>query len=310
MRESVDSRIVGLAALQNGVVTIGQLREVGVGHSSVGRRVNSGLLRRVSSGIYAVTSIESIDAPVRAALLALPGAVASHTTAARLHAMPVPTGPDVHVLASRGVHHGLVTARVHETRLLPAVDVTVVGGFRVTSAARTLCDLASMLSAARLRHVVETQLIARAPDQHDLMACHRSLARQGRPGVVAMRALLLDLLDDEPFPMSQLELMVMVGLAGRGITFVERQFVPPWHDGVSGVVDFADRVGRTILEADGRRWHAVDQDRRRDAERDRLAAKHGWLVLRVGWHEVAHRTESALDDIVEVFECRRAFDAA
>ncbi len=303
MRRGVDVAIVRLAAMNGGVVTTAQLRTEGVGRTSIARRVETRFLTRIHKGVYAVAPMVGSDTPLRAALLAAPDAVASHRSAGVVHGWPV-TAARPEILVGKGANHDLAGVIVHETRYLPAIDTATVGEVRVTSPARSLCDLASVTSPGHLRHLVETALVRRVPAPPELVACHRSLARRGRRGVVVMRDLLVELLDDEPFPLSRLELELTLALDRRGLGDVRRQFVPPWFDGISGVVDFAAPRSRLIIEADGRAWHTIDQDRARDAERDRRAAKHGWVVLRVGWHEVVHRTESVLDDLVEIVAAR------
>ncbi len=299
----VDVRIVRLAVTNGGVVTVAQLRAEGVGRTSIGRRVEVGFLVPIHKGVYAVAPLARPDTPLRAALVAAPLAVASHRSAGVVHRWPV-TAVRPEILTPKGGNHDLSGVIVHETRYLPVVDTVTVGEIPVTSPARTLCDLATVTSRSRLRHLVETALVDRSPRPAELVACHRGLARRGRRGVVVMRSLLVELLDDEPFPLSTLELELALALERRGGLDIRRQFVPPWFDGVSGVVDFAGPDSRLIIEADGRAWHTIDQDRSRDAERDRRAAKEGWLVLRVGWQEVVHRTESVLDDIVAIVAAR------
>jgi hypothetical protein len=120
-----------------------------------------------------------------------------------------------------------------------------------------------------------------------------------------MRSLLEELLDDEPYPQSELELRLLTALVRRGSPPLHRQFRPPWYEGRSGIVDLAEPTSRTIIEADGRRWHSADLDRRDDGERDRRAALNGWLVLRVGWHEVVHRTDATVSEILGVMASRR-----
>ncbi len=240
-----------------------------------------------------------------AALLLTPAGVASHRTAARLHGMPVSDRGVVEISAPKGRISPTLIAVVHETRSMPTEDVVEIDGLRVTSPARTLCDLATSISAKHLTHAVQTQLVKGSPSARELVACHRALARKGRTGTVMMREILLTQLDDQPFPQSELELRALTAFVEHGITYLQRQFAPPWYDGVEGIVDFADPVGRTILEADGRHFHTVDQDRLKDRERDRLAARHGWLVIRIGWQEVVERTAATMYEIGEILESRR-----
>jgi very-short-patch-repair endonuclease len=186
---------------------------------------------------------------------------------------------------------------VHETRHLPPEDLVTVDGLAVTSHARTLCDLAAVLRPARLTHLVERQLARGEPEPGALVACHRSLARQGRAGSGLLRSVLDELLDEEPFPQSQLELAMCRLLRDAGLDGFERQYRPPWFDGVAGVVDFAHPGARVILEVDGRRWHTTTQAFGDDRRRDRVAVANGWRVLRYGWQEVVHRPSEVAREV-------------
>ena len=305
MSARTELEILDLASRQNGVLSASQLGDRGIAASTLNRRAAVGSLRRLANGLYLVPSLENPHSRLSAALLLTPVAVASHRTAARLHHMPVPAPNTVELTSPKGRSSPSSLAIVHETRYLPDVDIVVVDGLRATSPARTVCDLVTSVSERQLNNVVQKQLIKNYPSAQELVACHRALARQGRTGTVRMRAVLLRQLDDQPFPQSELELRTLEALLEHGITYLRRQFAPPWHDGVRGIVDFADPVGRTILEADGRSFHTIDQDRQRDRERDRLAARNGWLVVRVGWQEIVDRPESTMIEIGEILESRR-----
>ncbi len=305
MRVSVDQRIIEAAASHRGAVTAAMLARVGVSRSSIRSRVGSGLLRIAAKGVYVVVPLEQPGTLLDAALLALPDAAASHRTAARLHGMSVPAGP-LEIVAPPSAHHAGALAIVHRSRHLPPVDVEELDGRRVTTPARTLWDLTNSIGPRWHREVVESQLVVKRPSAEALIACHRAMARRGRKGTTRMRRLLLEILDDEPFPESELERLVLVGLMTRQVPPLRRQFPPPWYDGVSGIVDFADPVGLTIIEADGRRWHATERARRNDLARDLEAARHGWFVFRLGWHEVVQRNESILDEVADVLRRRHA----
>ena len=73
----------------------------------------------------------------------------------------------------------------------------------------------------------------------------------------------------------------------------------PWARRMSGSTASSDR-GWSILEADGRRWHARVADFDRDTWRDNRAAALGYRVLRFTLESPRHR----LDEVVEI-RCRR-----
>ncbi len=305
MSVNIDLECLRLASGQHGAVTHRQLIQAGVSSSSITRRVNAGMLRPVAKGIFVVPTMETTNSVLAAGLLANPAAAVSHRSAARLHGMHLTDRGRPELTVPLGSTHRLAGAGLHETRHLPTDDVMTIDGLRVTTPARTLFDLCAVLDDAHYRSIVEAQLLVGLPSPERFLACHRALARRGRLGSGIIRRLLDELIDDQPYPASELEMRTYVALADRGVHYLRRQFAPPWYNGIEGIVDFGDPVGRTIIEADGRSNHRLELDRRRDAARDREAARHHWLVLRVGWHEVVYRTESTMTEIIEILETRR-----
>ncbi|MDH3300839.1 MAG: DUF559 domain-containing protein [Acidimicrobiia bacterium] len=79
---------------------------------------------------------------------------------------------------------------------------------------------------------------------------------------------------------------------------------------VGPTVDFADPVACVVLEVDGRSWHSTSQAIGDDRRRDRAAAGHGWVVVRVVADEVALRPSSVIDEIRAVLVSRSSNRAA
>ena len=276
----------------------------GISARSVARRIRTGALRPVRRDVYVVTAIETEHSTVAALAMGVEGSVISHRSAASIQGMALAVDvPTVTVLAGRRLE--VAGCRIAQTRFLPNVDRGITSGLPVTSPARTLCDLAVELRPGHLHQLVQQQTLEGTPSMPALVACHQSLARRGRGGTVAMRAVLSELTDDQPFPASQLEMLVARGLHARGVVGLRRQFAPPWYDGLEGIVDFADPEGQTIIEADGRTWHTLDRHAARDRQRNRQALANGWVVIRVGWAELVERTEQTLDELVEAIAVRR-----
>lgn len=291
-----------LAAAQGRVCTRAQLVERGVSPASVSRALRCGVLHPIRAGLYAVGSPAGRHELLAGALLALPGSAVSHVSAAAASGFAVAGDARPHVTVGRGRTHDVPGVVVHETRHLPAADVTTVDGRRCTTPARTLVDLASVLSPRALRHVIEAQLVRAEPSSAELVASFGALARHGRPGIARLRRVLADVLDDEPYPESELELGLLRILVSAGLGGFRRQHRPPWFDGRRGTVDFANVDARLVLEGDGRRWHATTQAFEEDRRRDRLAASHGWRVLRFGWQEVTRRPDEVAAEIRAVLE--------
>jgi very-short-patch-repair endonuclease len=271
------------------------------------------MLQTTRSGVYLVTALTGPRTGYHLAVANLPRAAVSHLSGGRLHELPVPVEQtDVEVTVPFGDggrrFDGVI---VHRTRLPLAIDViTLDDGLPVTSLARTVFDLASCLRPNRLEHVIQTAMIHRGLTADEFWACYQPLARRGVRGLRALRRTMVKLLDDQPTPQSELEAMTDRLLVHHGIAGFRRQYRPPWYDGVRGVVDFAHPEARLVLEADGRSWHATTQAMAEDRRRDRLAAAHGWTVLRIVASELTVRPDSTVDEIRSIVTTRLSICAA
>ncbi|MFL5816503.1 MAG: DUF559 domain-containing protein [Conexibacter sp.] len=187
MRSTTDSdptdvRIWRLADRQHGVVSRRQLVAVGVGNRAIGDRLARRLLVPLHRGVYAFGHRQlRTEGRWLAAVLAVgPGAVLSHRDAAALHGVrTTPEGRRISVSTpahARAIEGVWVKGR----RALTADDVAVVRAIPVTSPARTLVDLAPMLTAGQLQSTLGE---ADRRGLLDVQAVERALARtKGRHG--------------------------------------------------------------------------------------------------------------------------------
>lgn len=112
-----------LALKQWGVFSRAQAIENGVSRWAIRRRVIEGLWVRVAAGVYRFPGGTDCWHPkVMAATLSLPGAMASHKTAAFLWGIEGLGGAPamLEVSAAHGTRWTLRLAKVHHTRRLPA----------------------------------------------------------------------------------------------------------------------------------------------------------------------------------------------
>lgn len=131
-----------LAGRQHGVIGKRQLETIGFVPSTIAKWVNDGRLHRLHRGVYAVGHLAiSWQGRCLAAVLARPGAVASHWTAAWIHGLLRSRPGTIHVTAPTRSRHRRDFV-VHFARLAPE-DRLVVEGIPVTSVARTALDLAA-----------------------------------------------------------------------------------------------------------------------------------------------------------------------
>lgn len=303
MQTSADERIWTKGLLKGGVVTRAEIVAAGVGTATIQRRLSSGSLELVGRGVYLVAKQRTERTHWWIALALVARSWLSHTTAGDAHGLSaVPSRrTETHVVVDLGGVRPMDGAIVvHRTKHLPIADVMDLDGLRVTTPARTLCDLGAILRRPQLQHVIEQAVVANKVNQNDLLACRSAYVRRGRGGSARLNLVLDDLFDDEPAERSELERRFRALLEGSGITGFVEQFRPPWYDGLRGAVDFAHREAKVIVEVDGRRWHAVTQSFDEDRRRDRRAQAEGWVVLRFGWHEVVNRPGAVAAEIAAV----------
>jgi very-short-patch-repair endonuclease len=254
-----EKALARLAATQHGVVSLDQLRSIGVGPEAVSRRVRVGRLHRIHRGVYAVGHTRlSDEGRWKAAVLAIgPDAVLSHRSAAALWAL-LPTQPSFPEVTVPG-HSGRRKRRgirLHRSSSLHPADVTFRSGIAVTTPARTLTDLRRCATTVELRE---------ARRQAEIRGY-----RVGEPK-----------LPEPDLTRSELE--------RRFLRLCRRQALSRPEVNVrigEFVVDFLWRDARLVVETDGYRYHrgraAFEYDYRRQA---RLIAS-GFEVLRFTWSQV------------------------
>jgi hypothetical protein len=213
-------------------------------------------------------------------------AVLSHRSAASLlNLLPIGSGRiDVTVTVRRR----RPSIAVHETGTLEKADITVCSRIPCTSLARTLIDLAGVVTPRMLHRALEQALVLRIFDRAPL---DDALARSnGRRGIGTLRGLLADLADEPPFVRSELE--------RRFIELVRQAGLPPpvVNGFIAGYeVDFHWPAQRLVVETDGRYTHAralaFERDRRRDLDLE-LA---GWHVIRITWRQVTEEPQRVIE---------------
>jgi hypothetical protein len=191
-----------LATKQHGVVSTRQLAKLGYTRSSASKANGVGRLRRLHRGVYAVGHERlTWHSRCMAVVRAVRPSVASHLSAGWLWGLLRFRPETVHVTAPtpRRPRRGFV---VHCERLA-AADIDSIEGIPVTSLARTLLDLAAILSAEQLGKVLKR---AEELQLFDLRAIDELLARSANhPGASALGDALAIYRDDPTFTRSGLE---------------------------------------------------------------------------------------------------------
>lgn len=252
--------------------------------ASLPMRSRSGRLHRLHRAVFAVGHP---NPPWEGRLLAAVKAcgvraVASHYSAGELWGFVdrIERMPDVTV-PGRGTrrHHGI---RVHRTSHLPLEDRSLVDRVPVTSASRTLLDLAAVLDARRLRRAVRRALGLGRVTVRQLgwtLEAHRR-----RRGAGALRAAVASAAPTRSDAES--DVLDLVLEAGFERPDVNRPLI---IDGRRVYPDLRWPGTRLVVEIDSDAWHTDPLARADDRERQAALEAHGETVLRVHWRDAVLR---------------------
>jgi very-short-patch-repair endonuclease len=291
--------IAMLAARQHGVVSRGQLRDLGMSDTAIHRAVRDGRLHRVFHGAYAVghPAIGDRGRLHAAALACGEGATISHRSAAALLKL-LDRGPAVIDLIAppeRGRKIGGI--RFHRVRPPRPDEIVSADGIPTTGPARTLVDLAGVVGDWTLRSAFERAARGGALD----IARVEASMDPGRRGNPALRALLDQWRQAAPIARrgrlkSPLEAKVLPLLVHRDLP-APLLNAPVQLAGARIEVDFLWPDHRFVVEADSRGFHATPTAFERDRRRDRELMRAGYSCLRVT-HRQAESEASAVAETI------------
>jgi predicted transcriptional regulator of viral defense system len=182
-------RISRRADRQYGVITRGQILEL-LPERSLTRFIKAGLLERIYSGVYRIATApltwrgEVLAAVYRAG----EEAVASHGTAGALWKFTGFEDGAIDVTTPNRMRpwEGAV---VH-LRELPDAQVTKIGLIPVTTIARTIFDLASVVDQRRLGRALDDAIRQRRVSLPKVIGVFEELGGPGRQGTTVMRHVL------------------------------------------------------------------------------------------------------------------------
>jgi Protein of unknown function (DUF559) len=276
IRVSADTRVMELASEEWGVLSLDELRACGLSRDGVLRRANAGHFRRLYPAVYAIGHVS--EAPEQAWMAAVkacgPNAVLACRSAGEAWEF-LEDDPDSHLPQVIAPGNRSVPGIWIRRSRLDAHDAMRHRGIPITTPARTLVDLAAILSETGLRHAVRR---AQGVRRVSIPLLLRTLDRLGpRRGTKMLRRVIAT----GPAPTrSVLENVVLDLLLGAGFEHPDVN-KPIVVDGRRVIPDFRWPAQRLIVEADGAAWH----DRALDAERQALLEAHGERVLRVSWKQ-------------------------
>jgi len=289
--------VASVAGRQEGLVTRGQLEACGLSAGQAKRWVRDGHLHPVFRTVY-ILGHPTLGprARMRAAVLACPGAVISHRSAAALLGIRevAPVVIDLIPLVEHG--RKIDGIKAHRVPFPGPSEVRSVHGIPCTTAARAVVDLAGVHGIVQLREVVEMAaarrvldlaaidaVLADGPKRRGAPCLRRVLKEWRRVAETAKYATVRSLFEAKLLP--------LIAAAGLPIPLVNAR------------VRTAERVlevdllwpeQRFVVEADSRRHHAIEVAFERDRRRDRELLAADYQVLRVSWREAEREADAVL----------------
>jgi hypothetical protein len=272
-----DARAADFAAVRDGVASIAQLAECGLDRDAIAVRVRRGVLHRIHRGVYAVGHPGiSLRGRFRAAVLAgKRGTALARFSAAADWGFIEWQEREPEIIVTRGGARRIPGIKVYRSRTLVRRDVRDRHGIPVTSPARTLLDLATVLPEKALRRAARQAQAMRLVTPREIeeicdrLAGHRGVGKLRRvvaggpaPTASPLEDIVLDLLDRAGIPRP---------LINRPLRCGGRTIVP----------DFLWPDRRLALEADSVTWHEHKLVRENDADKQAILEANGYRVIRV-----------------------------
>lgn len=274
-----------LSASQHGVVALRQLRELGMTQGRVAKRIESGRWRRVHPGVIAMSHAPlTRNGHYMATVLACgPDAALSHRECAALRGLRQSNRSRIDVTSPTRRGRGLAGIQAHSGATLRPCDVEDVAGIPCTTLARTLLDLADVISPRELERACEQ---ADRLQVFDLTAVQEQLARaNGRRGAAKLRAILAEQLRTPSMTRNDLEEHFLGLCRTAGLP---QPRVNEWIalEPIGYEADFLWREQKLIAEVDGRDVHTTRLAFEHDRLRDQRLMLAGYRVVRFTWRQV------------------------
>ncbi|MGH3978495.1 MAG: hypothetical protein ACRDRZ_05775 [Pseudonocardiaceae bacterium] len=259
--------------------------------------LRSGRLKRIQRGVYLPRRIPATPLIyARAAIIScgIPGAVASHITAGRVHGIAVPEGYRAqHVTVTRQQRRRNRPDLCFHSRPLAVGEVSSNDGVPATVVARTLADLAATLDRLDAVWVLDDTLRQRLCSAAEI----RAVIERWRGGAGCARARArLD--EADGIAESILETAGRLALGDRGVPLPVAQYELRTADGaVVARLDGAYLRERVALEFDGAGPHSLPEPVFRDRWRQNRLLELDWKVLRFTWWDVTRDPDGFADTV-------------
>lgn len=182
-----DERVAALAAAQGGGFSRAQANDAGVSDHQLGVRVRSGILMQTGPHAFRFAGApRTMRTELTDLLLDVgePVLCGYFTAGALLGFDGFELRRPFHLVLPRRRQVSRSNAKVHRPEDVELIDRTTVDGLPVTTAARTIIDLAALLSADRLSTCVDSAIrdgLVSEDALHRRIVAHRSQGKYGLP---------------------------------------------------------------------------------------------------------------------------------
>ena len=285
----LSASINDLAADQEGLITVEQLRSFGVTPWTQRRLAADGWMFRLAPRVYALRgSPDTHRRRLRCGLLCLgERSWVSHEAAAALHGLDRSRPHAVEFTIDRARRPAVLPFAVHTTRRLEPIDQVVVDGFPVMSATRTVFDLAlARAHPDRIEAALDSAVRLQLSSPEVLARRLGALRGSGRWGCRLVEDMIVDSGVHTHLERRFLELVREAGLPRPRMQVVFR--VDGRH--VARVDFLFDDFG-VVVEVSGQKGHASPADRARDAQRRNELQDLGLRVFEYTFDDVTKRSD-------------------
>lgn len=289
--------VAGIAERQHGVVSRDQLRVVGLTEAAIKQAIAAGRLYPLFRSTFAVGHPRR-DRHCRllAAVLACgEGTVISHGSAAALLGLWEFWPADIEVIAPveaarkfRGMRRRFVPPPEAE-QIMRRVAIPC------TTPSRTIVDLAGIAGSKLLASTIEQAAVLEVLNVPEIDGI---LLERRRRGAKKLNQIL------EPWRRYSPRVRVRSRMEAKMLPLLTHHNLSiPECNGKLRIerevfeVDFLWRKERVVVETDGGRYHDNPIAQARDGHRNRVLARAGYRVPRIGWEELRDEPDRAITEI-------------
>ena len=285
-----EERVLRRMKQQHGLTTRAQALADGMTKRQVDHRLATERWVREARGVYRHSAVSPTPlSRLLAACMAHDG-LASHRSAAAVHGIDGYRLGSIELTVPRGRLPSMAGVVLHQSSQLSLAKPVERQGVPCTGLARTMLDLASVVTRKQLIAAIDAALRdrrLRPSDLHSVLALH---LRRGRNGCAALRDVLTDRLGDDPAPLSEWSRMVEELLIDAGLARPRLEYCVNGADGAFlAQVDLAYPTHRVAIELDSVQYHLNHESFVADPRRRNALTVAGWTVLNFTWGDYINR---------------------